>query len=167
MLDLGPLTDKFSESGQKIIYRAIEESRRREHNFLSPEHIFTVFGEVENALFIEAMQSIGADPQSVRQLLEHELAKSRQYVGKKMYIPDPTRELFNRSLKRARQHGRQTIDAIDLFVTLFADPSGMPAEILRRFGVDPQIAIDTILRASALVKSRMRRCGRNTICRHT
>jgi ATP-dependent Clp protease ATP-binding subunit ClpC len=145
VLDLGPLTDKFSESGQKIIYRAIEESRRREHNFLSPEHIFTVFGEVENALFLEAMQSIGADPQAVRQLLEHELAKSRQYVGKKMYIPDPTRELFNRSLKRARQHGRQTIDAIDLFVTLFADPQGTPAEILRRLGVDPQYAMEKIL----------------------
>ena len=64
MLDLGPLTDKFSESGQKIIYRAIEESRRREHNFLSPEHIFTVFGEVESNLFLESMQSIGADPPS-------------------------------------------------------------------------------------------------------
>ncbi|MBS1810161.1 MAG: ATP-dependent Clp protease ATP-binding subunit [Acidobacteria bacterium] len=145
MLDLGPLTDKFSESGQKIIYRAIEESRRREHNFLSPEHIFTVFGEVENALFIESMQSIGADPQAVKQLLEHELSKSRQYVGKKMYIPDPTRELFNRSLKRARQHGRQTIDAIDLFVTLFADPTGAPAEILRRLGIDPQFAVDKIV----------------------
>ncbi len=145
MLDLGPLTDKFSESGQKIIYRAIEESRRREHNFLSPEHIFTVFGEVESNLFLESMQSIGADPQAVKQLLEHELAKSRQYVGKKMYIPDPTRELFNRSLKRARQHGRQTIDSIDLFVTLFADPSGTPAEILRRLGVDPQYATEKIV----------------------
>ncbi len=145
MLDLGPLTDKFSESGQKIIYRAIEESRRREHNFLSPEHIFTVFGEVESNLFLESMQSIGADPTAVKQLLEHELAKSRQYVGKKMYIPDPTRELFNRSLKRARQHGRQTIDAIDLFVTLFADPSGTPAEILRRLGVDPNYATEKII----------------------
>ena len=145
MLDLGPLTDKFSESGQKIIYRAIEESRRREHNFLSVEHIFTVFGEVEGVLFTESLQSIGIDPQAVNQLLELELSKSRQYIGKKMYIPDQTRELFNRSLKRARQHGRQTIDSIDLFVTLFADPNGIPAEILRRLGVDPQYAVEKIV----------------------
>ncbi|HYE71681.1 MAG TPA: Clp protease N-terminal domain-containing protein, partial [Blastocatellia bacterium] len=148
VLDLGPLTDKFSESGQKVIYRAIEESRRREHNFLSVEHIFTALGEVEGNLFTDAMQAIGVDPAQVKQILEGELAKSRQYVGKKMYIADQTRELFNRALKRARQHGRQTIDAIDLFVTLFSDTTGVPAEILRRLGVDPTFAVDKIARSA-------------------
>ena len=127
-----------------MIYRAIEESRRRDHNFLSVEHIFTALGDVEGALFSEAMQSIGVEPQLVSQLLEQELAKSRQYVGKKMYIADPTRELFNRALKRARQHGRQTIESFDLFVTLFADPLGSPAEILRRLGADPSNAMEKI-----------------------
>jgi len=144
VLDLGPLTDKFSESGQKVIYRAIEESRRRDHNFLSVEHIFTALGEVENNLFAEIMQSIDVDPQTVSHLLEQELAKSRQYVGKKMYIADTTRELFNRALKRARQHGRQTIESFDLFATLFADPAGSPAEILRRLGADPNVAMEKI-----------------------
>ncbi|HWQ36445.1 MAG TPA: ATP-dependent Clp protease ATP-binding subunit [Blastocatellia bacterium] len=143
-MDLGPLTDKFSESGQKVIYRAIEESRRRDHNFLSVEHIFTALGEVENSLFTEIMRSINVEPQMVAQLLEQELAKSRQYVGKKMYIADTTRELFNRALKRARQHGRQTIESFDLFATLFADPAGSPAEILRRLGADPNVAIEKI-----------------------
>jgi ATP-dependent Clp protease ATP-binding subunit ClpA len=143
-LDLGPLTDKFSESGQKVIYRAIEESRRRDHNFLSVEHIFTALGEVEDTLFTEIMRSINVDPQMVAQMLEQELAKSRQYVGKKMYIADTTRELFNRALKRARQHGRQTIESFDLFATLFADPAGSPAEILRRLGADPNVAIEKI-----------------------
>jgi len=144
VLDLRPLTDKFSESGQKVIYRAIEELRRRDHNFLSVEHIFTALGEVEGGLFREAMQSIGVDPQLVTQILERELTKSRQYVGKKMYIADRTRELFNRALKRARQHGRQTIESFDLFVTLFADPAGAPADILRRLGADPARAMETI-----------------------
>ncbi len=146
MLDLGPLTDKFSESGQKVIYRAIEESRRRDHNFLSVEHIFTALGDVETNLFTEILQSINVDPQLVSQMLEQELAKSRQYVGKKMYIADTTRELFNRSLKRARGQGRQTIESFDLFATLFADPAGSPAEILRRLGADPNLAVDTITR---------------------
>jgi ATP-dependent Clp protease ATP-binding subunit ClpA len=144
VLDLGPLTDKFSESGQKVIYRAIEESRRRDHNFLSVEHIFTAIGEVENALFADMLQAVNVDPQTVTQMLETELTKSRQYVGKKMYIADTTRELFNRALKRARQHGRQTIESFDLFVTLFADPAGTPAEILRRLGADPDTAMEKI-----------------------
>ena len=146
MFDLGSMTDKFSETGQKVIYRAIEESRRREHNYLSVEHIFTALGDIEKQLFQDAMQSVGLESRSVVHLLEQELLKNRQYVGKKMYITDTARDLFNRSLKRARQNGRSQIESFDLFVALFADPAGVPAEILRRLGVDPQKAVDTISR---------------------
>jgi ATP-dependent Clp protease ATP-binding subunit ClpA len=138
------MTDKFSESGQKVIYRAIEVSKNRDHNFLSVVHIFTALSDVENSLFSESMQSIGLDPRAVSHSLDQELAKSHQYVGKKMYIADTTRELFNRALKRARQNGRQQIESFDLFVTLFSDPNGIPAEILRRLGVEPIRATETI-----------------------
>ncbi len=144
VFDLGSMTDKFSETGQKVIYRAIEESRRRDHNYLSVEHIFTALGEIESQLFGEAMQSVGIEPRAVVHLLEQELMKNRQYVGKKMYITDTARDLFNRSLRRARQQGRQQIESFDLFVSLFSDPAGVPAEILRRLGVNPQEAVDTI-----------------------
>ncbi len=143
-MDLGAMTDKFSETGQKVIYRAIEVSKSRDHNFLSVEHIFTALSDVEGALFAEAMQSIGVEPRAVGHLLDQELGKSRQYVGKKMYIADTTRDLFNRALKRARSQGRQQIESYDLFATLFSDPNGVPAEILRRLGVDPIYATDTI-----------------------
>jgi ATP-dependent Clp protease ATP-binding subunit ClpA len=138
------MTDKFSESGQKVIYRAIEVSKNRDHNFLSVVHIFTALSDVENSLFSESMQSIGLDPRAVSHSIDQELAKSHQYVGKKMYIADTTRELFNRALKRARQNGRQQIESFDLFVTLFSDPNGVPAEILRRHGVEPVRATETI-----------------------
>jgi ATP-dependent Clp protease ATP-binding subunit ClpC len=139
------MTDKFSESGQKVIYRAIEVSKGRDHNFLSVEHIFTALSEVESALYNESLQAMGIDSKAVAHLLEQELSKSRQYVGKKMYIADTTRELFNRALKRARQNSRQQIESYDLFVSLFSDPNGIPAEILRRLGVDPLLATENIV----------------------
>jgi hypothetical protein len=61
-----------------------------------------------------------------------------------MGIPEPTRDLFNRALRRARSQGRQTIESYDLFATLFTDQSGVPAEILRRLGVAPADATETI-----------------------
>jgi ATP-dependent Clp protease ATP-binding subunit ClpC len=146
VIDLGQMTDKFSESGQKVVRRAIEVSKGRDHNFLSVEHIFTALGEVENVMFADALGSIGVDPRAVHHLLDQELAKSRQYTGRKMYIADTTRELFNRALKRARSNGRQQIESYDLFVTLFTDPHGVPADILRRLGVDPEHATDAILK---------------------
>jgi ATP-dependent Clp protease ATP-binding subunit ClpA len=138
------MTDKFSETGQKVVRRAIEVSKGRDHNFLSVVHLFTALGEIESALFSETMQAVGIDPHSVTRLLEQELAKSPIHVGRKMAIPEPTRDLFNRALRRARSQGRQTIESYDLFATLFTDQSGVPAEILRRLGVDPVDATETI-----------------------
>jgi ATP-dependent Clp protease ATP-binding subunit ClpA len=144
VIDLGSMTDKFSETGQKVVRRAIEVSKSRDHNFLSVVHLFTALGEIESALFSETMQAVGIDPHSVTRLLEQELAKSPIHVGRKMAIPEPTRDLFNRALRRARSQGRQTIESYDLFATLFTDQSGVPAEILRRLGVDPADATETI-----------------------
>jgi len=144
VIDLGSMTDKFSETGQKVVRRAIEVSKSRDHNFLSVVHLFSALGEIESALFSETMQEVGIDPHSVTRLLDQELAKSAVHVGRKMAIPEPTRDLFNRALRRARSQGRQTIESYDLFAALFTDQSGVPAEILRRLGVDPADATETI-----------------------
>src|SRR5262245_57597182 len=144
MIEFGSMTDKFSESGQKVIRRAIDVSKSRDHNFLSLPHIFMALAELEVPLFVETMQAVGVDPHSVTRLLEQELAKSPIHVGRKMGIPEPTRDLFNRALRRARSQGRQTIESYDLFATLFTDQSGVPAEILRRLGVAPADATETI-----------------------
>jgi len=40
MIDLGSMTDKFSEAGQKVARRAIEVSKSYDHNFLSLAHLF-------------------------------------------------------------------------------------------------------------------------------
>jgi Clp amino terminal domain, pathogenicity island component len=147
MINLGSMTDKFSESGQKVARRAIEVSKSRDHNFLGVTHIFMALAEIEGPLFVEAMQAVGIDPNSVIRLLEGELADRPQYPGRKMWIPESTRDLFNRALRRARSQGRQQIESYDLFATLFADPNGAPAELLRRLGFDPAVAVaagDTI-----------------------
>ncbi len=141
MIDLGSMTDKFSETGQKVMRRAIEVSRSHDHGFLSLSHVFTALSEIESALFAEAMRAVGVDPRSVTNLLDQELSQSPRYVGRKMAIPEATRDLLNRALRRARAQGRQQIESYDLFATLFTDPNGAPAELLRRLGVDPAQAV--------------------------
>ncbi|HEV2669063.1 MAG TPA: Clp protease N-terminal domain-containing protein [Blastocatellia bacterium] len=153
MIDLGPMTDKFSEAGQKVVRRAIDESKSRDHNFLGVIHLFMALIEVESALYVETMQAIGVDPNSVTLLLEEELAKSPIHVGRKMAIPEQARDLLNRALRRARAQGRRQIESYDLFAMLFTDMSGPPAEILRRLGVDPPLAIS----ASDTISQRVRR----------
>src|SRR4030095_4784834 len=141
MNDLGSMTDKFSEAGQRVVRRPIEASRSCNHNYLGLIHILAAFSEIESAQFAEAMQAIGGDPHSIKSMVNQELSQSPVHVGRKMAIPEPTRDLFNRALRRARSQGRQQIESYDLFALLFADLNGTPAEILRRLGVDPAQAV--------------------------
>src|SRR4030095_11032743 len=107
--------------------RAIEASKSRDHNFLSVTHVFNALGEIESALFVEAMQAVGIDPDSLKGLLEEELNSSPIHVGKKMAISEATRDLFNRALRRARGRGRLRIESYDLFAILLTAPHRAPA----------------------------------------
>src|SRR5262245_35862952 len=100
------------------------------------------------------MQAIGLDPNTVKSRLNEELSEISQHHGRKMAIPEPTRDLLNRALSRARGQGRQQIGSYDLFATLFTDPNSAPAKILRRLGVDPALAADAI---SQPVRTREKR----------
>jgi|AFSR01.1.fsa_nt_gi ATP-dependent Clp protease ATP-binding subunit ClpA len=157
MMDFGDFADRFSESGQRVMRRAYEESKNREHNFLAPEHIFLALTEVERPLINEIMQSLNLDPQAIRNALDGRLSVQRQFVGKRMRLHEATRDLLNKAMRRARQHGRQTIDSTDLLVSLFQDEDGVTASLLRQFGADPQEVLE---RVGMRLKSREEREAR-------
>jgi len=157
MMDFGDFADRFSESGQRVMRRAYEESKNREHNFLAPEHIFLALTEVERPLINEIMQSLNLDPQAIRNALDGRLSVQRQFVGKRMRLHEATRDLLNKAMRRARQHGRQTIDSTDLLVSLFQDEDGETASLLRQFGADPQEVLE---RVGMRLKSREEREAR-------
>jgi ATP-dependent Clp protease ATP-binding subunit ClpA len=144
MYDFGDFSDRFSESGQKVMKRAIEESRRRDHNFIAPEHIFASILDLERNFFNEVMQSLNVDPQAVVNELDSRLAIPKQYAGKRVKLADSTRDLLTAGLRRARQSGRHTIDSTDLFQALFEDRSSTPVGILRKFGAEPELVVEKI-----------------------
>lgn len=137
MIDMGDFADRFSESGQRVMKRAYEESKQREHNFIAPEHIFLALAEVERPLVNEIMQSLNLDPQAIRNEFDGRLAIQRQFVGKRMKLHESTRDLLNKAMRRARQNGRQTIDSTDLLISLFQDEEGATVGVLKKFGADP------------------------------
>lgn len=160
MYDFGDFSDRFSESGQRVMKRAIEESRRRDHNFIAPEHIFASILDVERNFFNEVMQSLNIDPQAVVNELDTRLAVPKQYAGKRVKLADSTRDLLTAGLKRAKQSGRHTIDAVDLFQALFEDRASTPVVILRKFGAEPELVVEKIttrVRSREEKEDRLRR----------
>ena len=93
MIDLEIYTDKIAEGGKRLIRKAYEEARSRDHNQLAPEHLFLSIAEIERPFFNEVMQSLNLDPQVVIQSLETKLDQ-RDYLGRGMKISEPLRTLL-------------------------------------------------------------------------
>jgi len=143
MFDLETYTDKFAEGGRRLIRRAYEEARSRDHNQVAPEHVLVGLAESERPFFNEVMQSLNLDPQVVIQALEVKLSQ-RDYLGRGIKMSDSLRTLLSNALKHAHERGRRSIDSTDLFVALFRDMNGFPVELLRRLGADREMVIQKI-----------------------
>jgi ATP-dependent Clp protease ATP-binding subunit ClpC len=143
MIDLEIYTDKIAESGRRLIRKAYEEARGRDHNQLAPEHLFLSISEVERPFFNEVMQSLNLDPQVVIQALETKLDQ-RDYLGRGMKISEPLRTLLSNALKHSREQGRRLIESTDLFYALFTDTHSYPVELLRRLGADREMVMQKI-----------------------
>ena len=143
MIDLEIYTDKIAESGRRLIRKAYEEARGRDHNQLAPEHLFVSIAEVERPFFNEVMQSLNLDPQVVIQALETKLDQ-RDYLGRGMKISEPLRTLLSNALKHSREQGRRLIESTDLFYALFTDTHSYPVELLRRLGADREMVMAKI-----------------------
>jgi len=56
MADLEAYKDKFGESGQRVLQNALNESRRRDQNYIAVEHIISGLSKEEPDLFNETIE---------------------------------------------------------------------------------------------------------------
>src|SRR5882724_10342217 len=143
MADLEAYKDKFSESGQRILHNALNESRRRDQNYISVEHIVSALSKEEPDLFNSTMRSLALDPINVARAIEHRLDTARQHVGKGVRIAPDTTDLFKRALERARSRGRKTIEATDIFDVLSKYDS-LFVDVLRSLGANPEAVVEQV-----------------------
>ncbi len=130
MDNLEPYLDKFSESGKRILESALNETRRRNQNCVSPEHILFALIENEPELFNSEMQSLSADPNTIRLEVEKLLEHSYQYEGRGFRIAPKTTDTFKYSMDRARSRGRRVIDAKDILYALVSDRYSLLNDLL-------------------------------------
>jgi ATP-dependent Clp protease ATP-binding subunit ClpC len=144
MIDLGAYKDKFGDSGQRILEHALSESRRRDQNYISIEHILDALSKEEADLFNQTMRDLALDPRAVLIIIEKRLESSRQHVGKGFKIAPDTTDLFKRAMERARAQGRKVIEATDIFLALSQDERGLFVEVLRNLGANPEAVVENV-----------------------
>jgi ATP-dependent Clp protease ATP-binding subunit ClpA len=141
-LDISP--SKIGETAQRIVDRAIEEARRREHALLTNEHIFLAFAQVEWDMFAEVMRDIELNPHTILQAIEEHLHMMPSFAGRDLRVSPATKLVFKLALHHASRAGRQTIEAADLFSAVFEETQGVPVSILRRHGVEPEVLVSRL-----------------------
>ncbi|MEO6050360.1 MAG: ATP-dependent Clp protease ATP-binding subunit [Pyrinomonadaceae bacterium] len=135
MADIDAYKDKFSESGQRILETALGESKKRDQNYVSIEHILHAIAFEEDDLFSSTMRDLSVDPRSVKLLIEKRMEDGRQHSGKGFRIAPETTELFKRAMDRSRSQGRRVIDASDIFYVLSNDERSVLNDVLQNLGV--------------------------------
>jgi ATP-dependent Clp protease ATP-binding subunit ClpA len=144
MVDLGSYKDKFGDSGQRILDHALSESRQRDQNFVSVEHILEALMYEEPDMFNSTMRELSLDPIVVKIAIDKRLDSSRQqHVGKGIRISPDTTELFKRAMERARAQGRKVIEATDIFSAL-TNYDSLFVEVLKNMGANPDLVAENV-----------------------
>lgn len=135
MADIDAYKDKFSESGRRVLETALNESKKRDQNYVAVEHILHAVAFEEEELFSSTMRDLSVDPRSVKLLIEKRVEIGRQHTGKGYRIAPETTELFKRAMDRARSQGRRVIDGSDIFYVLSNDERSVLNDVLQNLGV--------------------------------
>jgi len=133
--DIAP--SKIGESAQRVVDRAIEESRRRDHAQVTNEHVFLAFAQVEWDTFSQVMTELDLNPHEIMHALEGYLDSLRKTSVRDLRVAPATKLVLKLAFHQASRGGRQTIESGDLFSAIFEESQGIPVAIIRRHGVPP------------------------------
>src|SRR3954462_5150158 len=131
----------MAESAERVVDRALEEARRREHALLTNEHVCLAFAQAEWDMFGEVMRDLGLNPHEILQALEEHLRLLPSVPNRELRVAPSTKLLFKLALLHASRCGRHTIEATDLFSAIFEETQGIPVSIIRRHGIEPEALV--------------------------
>ncbi|CAN5825261.1 ATP-dependent Clp protease ATP-binding subunit [soil metagenome] len=152
--------NKLAQSAERVIDRALDEARRRDHALLTNEHVCLGFAQVEWDMFGQVMRDVELNPQEVLQALEEHLRLLPSVPGRDLRVAPSTKLLFKLALLHASRSGRHSIEATDLFSAIFEETQGIPVSIIRRHGIEPERLVSrlaTRMRDHELREERMKK----------
>ena len=136
--------NKLAESAERVVDRAVDEARRREHALLTNEHVCLAFAQVEWDMFGQVMRDLELNPHEILQALEEHLRLLPSVAGREVRVAPSTKLLFKLALLHASRSGRHSIEATDLFSAIFEETQGIPVSIIRRHGIEPETLVSRL-----------------------
>ena len=123
--------EKFAASGLKVFERAIEESRRRNQNYVSLGHLLIALDAEDGGSFRYLVAKLRADHGLTAELVPADKAVGKlmewspKYEGEGVRIGPDTKNFLRKARKIARSNQREKIEAADL-LTAFLQIAPIP-----------------------------------------
>ena len=140
--DIAP--SKIGETAQRIVDRALDDARRRQHGVLGNEHLFVAFAQTDWELYSQVLREMDLHPQAILQAVETEMSRQAQGQTPDLRVSPASKLVFKLAFHHATRAGRQAIEGADLFAAIFEDSQGLPAAVMRRAGVEPEALVTRI-----------------------
>src|SRR3989344_2737279 len=159
MDDFDIAQSKIVESAQRVVDRAVEECRRRDHGLLTNNHIFLAFAQVEWDTFAQVMRDLQVNPHEILQTLEKYFCNLPR-PGRELRVAPATKLTFKLAFHQASRAGRQTIESSDLFISIFEESQGDSAKVVRTHRIEPEMLVTRIatrMRDNELHEERLRK----------
>ena len=150
--------ERFAESGWRVMERAVKESRRRQQNYVSLEHLVHSLGAVEADLFDAFLLDLGVDARELRAFVKKRLGSGLHHRSAGVRLAPEVNSYLKAARRRALSFKREGIEAGDILVALAQDKRGFLVELLRSFGADADMVAWTAHRR--VVELELARAGR-------
>ena len=136
--------NRLAESAERVVDRALEDARRREHAVLTNEHVCLAFAQVEWDTFGQLMQDVQLNPHQILHALEDHMNALPAAAGRELRVAQSTKLLFKLAMLHSSRSGRHTVEATDLFSAIFEETQGIPVSIIRQHGIEPSTLVSRL-----------------------
>ncbi len=136
---------RLAESAERVVQRALEDARRRDHHLLTNEHVCLAFAHVEWDTFCQLMQEVQLNPHEILHALDDHMQALPAASGHDLKVAQSTRLLFKLALLHSSRAGRHSVEATDLFTAVFEETQGVPVRIIRQHGIEPAMLVSRIV----------------------
>jgi ATP-dependent Clp protease ATP-binding subunit ClpA len=116
---------KITEAAQRVIDRAVEEARRRDHSLLTSEHVFFALAQVEWDLFALVMCDVDVNAHDVLRAIDQHLRSAPSLTGCEFRVSPTTKLVCKLALHHASRSGHAGIEPGDLLLALFEETQGV------------------------------------------
>ena len=132
------MQERFSDRARHAMALANQEAGRLNHNYLAPEHILLGLIAEGACVATEALRLLDVDLNKVRDKMAAQMKRGdgNGTVGRRPQT-EATKAVIAFAIDEARSSKHRYVGTEHLVLALLRQPEGLPAQVLREYGVEP------------------------------